>query len=313
MDKGTGAVSPPRCGCPSAHWLDGYRPRPTGSESWDAVRPFVLACAEQLNLVGGAGALRVVRVVARLSMWCLGQALPLDPEVILDPDTVERFVSNGLRDDRSRATYRATLRRIGPMLTTKAPWEPRSASVARRQVALPYDADEVRTLRRDSLVQPTPGRVRAARALLALGAGTGLDGRWSTRVSAEDVTRRNGAVLVSTGDPTARTVPVLAAWEEEVWDLAASAGDEFLVGGRSTARNRAGALAASLVVPLGHPRLSAPRLRSTWLVTHLAMGTRLPELARAAGLRGVTVLSDLLEFVPALDEIDDLTMVRGRP
>jgi hypothetical protein len=154
--------------------------------------------------------------------------------------------------------------------------------------------------------------VRVARALLALAVGAGLDGRWSTQVAAEDVSRHDdGMVLVSVGDPVARTVPVLAAWDEEVWDLAASAGEELLVGGRSIARNRAGALAASFVVPPGHPRFSASRLRSTWLVMHLAMGTRLPELARAAGLQGVTVLSDLLEFVPALDEDTALTILRG--
>jgi hypothetical protein len=106
-------------------------------------------------------------------------------------------------------------------------------------------------------------------------------------------------------------VPVLATWEDEVLDLAATAGEEFLVGGRSTSRNRAGALAASLVVGNGHPSFSAPRLRSTWLVTHLAMGTRLPELARAAGLQGVTVLSDLLAFVPALANDEALVALRG--
>ena len=312
MDKGTGAVGPPRDGFAGADWLEGYHPTGADPDSWDAVRPFVMVCADRLDLDGGAGALRVVRVLARLSVWCLDQALPLDREVVLDPDTVERFVSDALQADRSRSTYRATLRRIGPLLTTKAPWEPGVASVARRQVALPYGADELTTLRRDALVQLTPGRVLAARALLALGAGAGIDGRWSTRVAAEDVSRRDGMVIVSVGEPVARTVPVLAAWEDEVWDLAASAGDEFLVGARSTARNRAGALAASLVVPRGHPRLSAPRLRSTWLVTHLAMGTRLPELARAAGMQGVTVLSDLLEFVPELDEVEALTMLRGR-
>jgi hypothetical protein len=41
------------------------------------------------------------------------------------------------------------------------------------------------------------------------------------------------------------------------------------------------------------------------------MGTRLPELARAAGLQGVTVLSDLLEFVPALSDDDALVALRG--
>jgi hypothetical protein len=129
--------------------------------------------------------------------------------------------------------------------------------------------------------------------------------------AAHDVSVRDGAVLVSVGEPAARAVPVLACWEREVLDLAATAGGEFLVGGRSTARNRAGALAASLVVPFGRPAFSAPRLRSTWLMTHLAMGTRLPELAGAAGLRGVTVLSDLLAFVPPLDADEAIEMLRG--
>jgi hypothetical protein len=96
-----------------------------------------------------------------------------------------------------------------------------------------------------------------------------------------------------------------------VLELTAAAGSEFLVGGRSTARNRAGALAASLVVANGHPNFSASRLRSTWLGTHVAMGTRLPELARAAGLEGVTVLSDLLPFVPALEDDEAIDMLRG--
>jgi hypothetical protein len=108
-------------------------------------------------------------------------------------------------------------------------------------------------------------------------------------------------------------VPVLSGWEDEVLGLAATAGEEFLVGGRSTSRNRAGSLAASLVVGNGHPKFSASRLRSTWLVTHLTMGTRLPELARAAGLQGVTVLSDLLPFVPLLDEDEALAMLRCGP
>jgi hypothetical protein len=43
------------------------------------------------------------------------------------------------------------------------------------------------------------------------------------------------------------------------------------------------------------------------------MGTRLPELARAAGLQGVTVLSDLLPFVPLLDEDEALAMLRCGP
>jgi len=147
--------------------------------------------------------------------------------------------------------------------------------------------------------------------LVALGAGAGLDGRWVSLVAAHDVNLCNATVLVCVGEPTARSVPVLAAFEHEVLDLAATAGDEFLVGGRSVDRGRAGSLAASLVVANGTPKFSASRLRSTWLVTPLAMGTRMPELARAAGMQGVTVLSDLLAFVPPLDEDAALEALRG--
>jgi hypothetical protein len=308
VDKGTGAQRPSLA---DMEWLDAYQPKRIDRDVWLDVRSFVLNCAAELGLRDGASAHRIVRVMASLAAWALVEGLPLDVEVVLDPDTVERFVKVGLADDRSWATYRAVLRRVGPRLTRRAPWEARAATFARRQVAIPYTVDEIRGLRDDALAQPTVGRVRAARALLALGAGAGLDGRWVARITARDITAGQG-VTVTVGDPTGRVVPVLAEWEDEVADLAASPGDEFLVGGYSTARNRAGALAASIVVAHGHPRLSAPRLGSTWLVSHLALGTRLPELARAAGLSGVTVLSDLLPFVPALDEVEAVEQLRGR-
>jgi hypothetical protein len=284
-------------------WLGSYSPTGLDPAAWDGVRRFVWDCVCQLGWNrDSASAWRVLRELARISSWAMAEGLPLDVEVVLDPDTVERFIAVGLAGDPSRATYRAVLRRVGPRLTKRAPWPPRPATVARRQVAPPYSGRELALLRADSLVQPTAGRVRAARALLALGAGAGLDGRWVARVTAGDVSREDGVALVSVGEPAARRVPVLADWEDEVVDLAANAGGDFLVGGRSTSKNRAGALAAWIVVGHDHPRFSASRLRSTWLVTHLAMGTRLPELARAAGLQGVTVLSDLLRYVPALDD-----------
>lgn len=54
----------------------------------------------------------------------------------------------------------------------------------------------------------------------------------------------------------------------------------------------------SLVLANGHLQCKELRLRSTQLVTHIAIGTRSPDLARAAGLQGDTVLSDLLPLVP---------------
>src|SRR5947208_1839157 len=86
------------------------------------------------------------------------------------------------------------LRRLGPLLTTEAPWEPRAEAINRRRVAAPYSADELELLWRDAQHQATPARLRAGQVLIALGAGAGLDGRWSTRVAAESVIRRDGIV-----------------------------------------------------------------------------------------------------------------------
>jgi hypothetical protein len=275
------------------------------------VECFVAELVHELGLGDTSSGRRARRALHRLCLWAAGEGLALDREQILDPDTVERFVETGLAGNRSRATYRSELRRVGPVLTTRAPWEPRPPSVARRQVALPYAAEEVALLRADARLQPTPARRRAARAFLALGLGAGLDGRWAPRVGANDVFGSPAGVVVHVGEPAARGVAVLAEWEDELDALASSAGDQFLVGGRSTSANRTGNLVAQLLVPTGHPKLAPARLRSTWLVTHLRAGTRLPELCRAAGLQGATVLSDLLEHVDPLDTETARTMLRG--
>ena len=310
MEQGTGRRRPSR-GSPLR--LDGYRPKGLDPSAWSQVQPFVLACTNRLSLGHTASGLRTARVLARLAGWCVAEGIALDPELVLDPETVERFVCQGLADTPSRATYRSVLRRIGPVLTATAPWEARPAALARRHVALPYSAAELAGLRAAATSQATAGRVRAARALLALGAGAGLDGRWVARVSAADVVARSGTVQVLVGEPSPRSVPVLGEWEREVLELASAAGGCFLVGGRSTAKNRAGSLAASLEVGHGGPKFSASRLRSTWLVHHLRLGTRLPELTRAAGLAGITVVSDLIEHVIPVGEEEAAEMLRGRP
>jgi hypothetical protein len=288
-----------------------YHPRGLHPRECEAIRPFVTECAGRLPIAGWSSTTRTLRALSHLVAWAVSEGMALDPESIFDPDTVERFVTQGLISETSRATYRSVLRRIGPLLTRKAPWEPRPATLARRQVAQPYTRVEIETLSRAAGHQSTPSKVRAARALLALGAGAGLDGRWVARVKAEDITVDGSGVLICVSDPAARAVPVLALWEPEVVELASNARGEYLVGGHSTSRNRASALAAGLEIPPGQPRLSAARLRSTWLLWHLEAGTRLPELAAAAGLQGVTVLSDLLHAVSTIGEDDTRSMLRG--
>ena len=112
------------------------------------------ACASELPLEGWASATRTLRVLAQIGLWAVGEGIGLDREVVFDPDTVERFVAALPGSDASRSTYRAVLRRIGPLLTRKAPWEPRTAPVSRRHVAVPYTGEELGALSNDAANSP---------------------------------------------------------------------------------------------------------------------------------------------------------------
>ncbi len=193
------------------------------------------------------------RVLYLIAKWATAQGLPLDREAILDPAVVERFCEVALSNPNSRATMRSDLRHMAPLLTKSAPWEPRAKGMSKRQLAPPYKVSEVEVLKYDALDQPTPARRRAARGLLALGLGAGLDGRCLARVGPEDVTCDNGVVEIAVDEPAWRRVLVVAEWEDEVLALAESAGDGCLIGTRSNARNRVADLAKSLVCPAGHP------------------------------------------------------------
>jgi hypothetical protein len=294
------------------HWLEQYRPRTVQAYRWESMLgSFVVSAVVALDPPSISMAGRYARALSRLADWCLTEGLALDLEVVLDPDSVERFTST-LPRNRSTATYRADLRRLGRRLTKHAPWEPLTDTVSRRAVAPPYSPLELTTLRRFAAGQSTPERRRRATALIALGAGAGLDGRWCTTIRPQDLRRTWAGLLVRVGSPNARTVPVLASFEADLEELRLGPRDEVLVGGAYQARKRASDLVARLDAAPGCPRLSSSRLRSTWLVHHLTVGTRLPELAAAAGLVGVTVLSDLLGFVPRLPQEEADRELRGQ-
>jgi hypothetical protein len=292
-------------------WLARYRPRKVDASTWADVRDFVCDTAAMAKPANIEDAARVTRVLMKLAIWCLAEGLALEREVIVDPAVVERFIALSEGKSASRAVDRWLLRKIGPMVTTSAPWEPRPAPVAHRNIAPPYTASEMRQLRADAQRQPGELSRQASWALVVLGAGVGLDGRWVARVRPADVSIENGVVLVEVGEPAARIVPVLAAFEEEVLELAATCTTGCLIGVPSQARSRVAVITSRLTVGLGHPPFSAARFRSTWLTTHLSLGTRLPELAKAAGLRSTAHLADLVPYIEALADCEARQLLRG--
>jgi hypothetical protein len=84
---------------------------------WEAARPLVIQCADDLALDGGAAALRAVRVLARLAAWALTEGLPLDVEVVLDPDTLKDFERGAAEpSNRGLAPFRVQDVAVGSVL-----------------------------------------------------------------------------------------------------------------------------------------------------------------------------------------------------
>jgi hypothetical protein len=293
-----------------AEWLAKYQPRGSRREMWPFVRAFVVSSIMSLRPLRRPTAESYAWALTGLAVWGLDHNLQIDPEVLLHPDNVELFCTSALTEG-SQNTARSILRRIGPLLTRRAPWHRAPERLTHRTIAPPYSPSEIEALRTDASRQSTPSRERVARSALALGAGVGLDGRWSMKVRGTDVVLEGDVLIVNVCSPAPRIVPVLAEFEDELLELASLAGDDFLVGGEAKSKNKASRALARFESGPGRPRLNGSRARSTWLLRHLILGTRLPELAQAAGFANVSSLDELLPYVPAMSERDRYRMLRG--
>jgi hypothetical protein len=230
-----------------------------------------------------------------LCSWCEAEGVERDVESILDPDTVDRFVRLAGRGvpDTTVARWRYDLRIIGPTLTRRAPWEPRTKPLARAKVPPPYNDHEVREICRDAAHQATPLRTRSARAIVALGFGAGLDARWSCKIRGIDVLEERRGVVIRVPDPRPREVVVRRRFEHELLALADVAEEAPLVGLRGRDRSLPSRIANETIISQGRIHLDAIRLRSTWLVAQLNASTNIRVLIEAAGLGLIQSLRDL--------------------
>jgi hypothetical protein len=305
----SGRAGPASCS-DLAVWIEQYTPRGVRPETWETrIRPFVVAALLDFAPISLTSAKPILLDLTRLALWSLENGLPLTREVILHPANVERFSRENPRS--SRGTDRSRLRRLGKSLLPDLGWRSSPRPMSKRKVPVPYTLHELSQLISDLEHQSTYERKRIGLAIFLLGAGAGLDSQWFPSVRGCHVTPSGEVVLVSVGPPHPRSVPVLARYAEALVLLAQHAGPDLLIGERQVGRNTANRLVAQLEVGPNHPRLLPTRLRATWLAHHLALGTRVPELLKAAGLATVARFDDLLHYVEPLSHRSFEPVLRG--
>lgn len=268
---------------------------------WAHLGPFVNAIVDQC--LGGLDRDResLYAALTPFVLWCWQtRGYELEVSRVFRAKTIEQFISLGAyRYSRgSRATLRSTLWRVLELLAPAEAATARSA-IPRSKPTAPYSSREVAAMYSWADSQRTPHRRLDALALIGLGFGAGLATRELLQVTAEDcVLDSNGTIIVKVRGARSRDVPVIDEWRNTVWTaLQARTGQLLFRPGRSRASE--GQVTDFLLRSRTPVDVKPVRMRTTWLVAHLAAGTDPLTLKTISGLQSLAALDRIATFVPS--------------
>lgn len=264
------------------------------SDDWLAIRDFVVLAAREAIPHLTYPEASVVNAIAHHVDWCVNVAgYTLTRETVFRRDVIGAAASvMPTTHSSSRGRRRSLMLRVGEVLGVIARAKPLSPLAAASPSA-PYTTPEAYEVARWALSQ-RDDRELSARALVALGLGTGLPSREICAVRAADILL--GGAVVRVAD---RAVPALDEWQEELAEIAALAVNteaHLFRPGIAWHKNMVTNFVATSMADGLQPTVQ--RMRSTWLVEHLTAGTPMQDLLAAAGLRSMDALVRYERFLP---------------
>ncbi|HWD75420.1 MAG TPA: site-specific integrase [Solirubrobacteraceae bacterium] len=276
-----------------------------------AAAGFVRGVVAQAAPPTPARAKALVFAAAKLAGFGELVGLELSAGVLLDRSVIERFILTGTGgvSPATRRTLRTNLRALARAVEPYPP--PRPVALARERAKRPYSEAEIDGYLRLAACQSTPARRSRATALVCLGAGAGIIASELRHVRGSDVVERSGGVIVAVDGTRARSVPVLARYQQPLLEAARFAGERLIAGGRQPGRrNISDELCRALSIDAGLPRLEPGRLRSSWLVA-CAEQIGLAAFMHAAGVSCSQRLGDLAAQLPEPGETELVALLGG--
>jgi len=287
-----------------------YRPRlALDGERWERTVPLLLQIlAADPRRTSDAPRLLDTRrsALSRHLYWLAGEHPDeLNPDFALDDIQVVRSALNseGHTTQRSQTSCTSQLRSFRAGFPDLFP-------VCRRKQngggTCPFSERDFATAWQGAFTFWSRDTCRSIQAMLLLARGAGADGRDIRHVAGTDVVRKPGSglwVRIKTGKGQ-RDVPVLARFQSDLEQLALEVGDGPLIGGGllPTAYGRPNELTDMLKrrLRLTHPwfEVSCSRLRKAWLLEQMSSWPELQIFLRAAGLKSMHGLEDLLARCP---------------
>ncbi|WP_157453871.1 site-specific integrase [Cellulomonas sp. Root485] len=243
-------------------------------------------------------------VLSRFVAWAHGEGLPLDREVMLTPDQVDRYTKVGCDAFRleSRATIRSEMRRYSRELTRRAPW-PELDRIGKRSGPVPYTRAEIARLWEVAGQQSTAVRRRHLTVILGLGLGAGVHPGEIGHVTTNDLITVSGVWCVRLVGDRPRTVPITAPYQEPLLAIAAEDPGSRLIGKVESewVSSRLSRMLEKAEFPEDCPRLTTYRLRVTWLVAHLDHDVNLRGLAEMAAVSSASAFEKAIAHMRPTD------------
>lgn len=243
-------------------------------------------------------------------MWAWETAgFELDEATIFRRDVIANYVATGANEYKpaGRGNLRSQLLRMAEILLPETA-QRRLPPIPASDPTRPYRAAEIQSLRAWAEWQSTSARRANARTLLALGLGAGLSAVEIGTLRVDDMQVDDLGVLIHVRAERTRDVPVLRDWEQDLivrTKLLAPGSWAFRENHNEFYPNLISNFVNRSKVTVVRPQ--AQRMRTTWLLTHLAAGTPLRPLMAAAGIQSLSALNRYLGFLP-LPQLDE---VRG--
>jgi integrase len=240
----------------------------------------------------------LLRTAGAYVSWCVrDQGWPLDADVIWSMRAIELYATTAHleRSEGTRRNYRAMLLRISEvLLPDEHPDKPTALGL--KVTVAPYSSAELQEFRRWATSQLTPLKESRAMLMLMFCAGAGVRTNELARLHPTHVRMNDIGVLVDVPGQRARTVPLLAEWEDWVQPVLDCRPPDELLWGPIARRDAHNLTSAFTQYSNGNPP-RADRLRNTWFIHHIRVGTPMKDLFRAAGVTKLNHLPQLLEHV----------------
>ena len=300
-----------------------YRPYRLTDHVWEEIRPLFLDCLAALNPPSVMSFYRDARGLMPFLTWAQLQGFPLTRESVFHLELVETWATwqqlevkagrGGRLTKGSVSDYKTLLRRLGPVLNEAGGWPVKASRVpggSQKGIRRGYSDHEVGLMVRAVQVMPEGDKRRLAWGTLVMGLGFGPAVSEAQVFTGRDVVTTSEGVFAALGEYRERLVPVVDVWVEPLLALVAVYPTEPFI--RVTAGRNAYANAIRSV-DLGRdvPAISPQRLRTTWMVDRMRAGVDPRVLRDLAGLKSLTFLIDMTEYLPDPDETAALAAMRA--